>query len=104
MLYSIFNNCNSLRAVATGMPGSEQKLRHIGMRFHPRRSTISDANNRGPANVFGEIYYVPAELSNFPNARTSSVVFRETRNPRRSIILVALRKAREDGKQGGDIL
>ncbi len=57
MLYCIFNNCNSLREVATGMLASEQRLSHIGMRFHPRRSTISDANNRRQANVFGEIYY-----------------------------------------------
>ena len=52
MLYSIFNNCNSLREVATGMLASEQRLRHIGIRFHPRRSTISDANNR----LLSEVY------------------------------------------------
>ena len=57
MLYSIFNNCNSLREVATGMLASEQRLNHIGIRYHPRRSTISDANNRRTAEVFGEIYY-----------------------------------------------
>jgi Transposase DDE domain/Domain of unknown function (DUF4372) len=57
MLYSIFNNCNSLREVATGMLASEQRLSHIGIRYHPRRSTISDANNRRKADVFGEIYY-----------------------------------------------
>ena len=57
MLYSIFNNCNSLREVATGMLASEQRLNHIGIRYHPRRSTISDANNRRRAEVFGEIYY-----------------------------------------------
>jgi len=57
MLYSIFNNCNSLREVATGMLASEQRLSHIGIRYHPRRSTISDANNRRHADVFGEIYY-----------------------------------------------
>ncbi len=57
LLYSIFNNCNSLREIATGMLASEQRLNHIGIRYHPRRSTISDANNRREANVFGEIYY-----------------------------------------------
>ena len=57
LLYSIFNNCNSLREVATGMLASEQRLKHIGIRFHPRRSTISDANNRRQADIFGEIYY-----------------------------------------------
>src|SRR5665647_242644 len=57
MQYSIFNNCNSLREVATGMLASEQRLNHLGIRYHPRRSTISDANNRRQAEVFGEIYY-----------------------------------------------
>jgi len=57
LLYSIFNNCNSLREVSTGMLASEQRLNHMGMRFHPRRSTISDANNRRQADVFSDIYY-----------------------------------------------
>src|SRR5258708_39998572 len=56
ILYSVFNNCNSLREVTTGMLASEQRLAHLGIRFHPRRSTISDANNRRCAEVFGEIY------------------------------------------------
>jgi len=57
LLYAIFNNCNSLREVTTGMLASEQRLAHLGMRHHPRRSTISDANNRRQADVFGEIYF-----------------------------------------------
>lgn len=57
LLYSIFNNCNSLREIATGMLASEQRLAHLGIRYHPRRSTISDANNRRQADVFSEIYY-----------------------------------------------
>jgi Transposase DDE domain/Domain of unknown function (DUF4372) len=57
MLYSIFNNCSSLREVATGMLASEQRLNHLGIRYHPRRSTISDANNRRQSEVFSEIYY-----------------------------------------------
>jgi hypothetical protein len=39
MLYSIFNNCNSLREVTTGMLASEQRLSHLGIRYYPRRST-----------------------------------------------------------------
>jgi len=57
LLYAIFNNCNSLREVTTGMLASEQRLAHLGIRYHPRRSTISDANNRREADVFGEIYF-----------------------------------------------
>ncbi len=57
MLYSVFNNCNSLREVTTGMLAAEQRLNHLGVRYHPRRSTISDANTRRQAEVFGAIYY-----------------------------------------------
>jgi len=57
MLYSIFNNCNSIREVATGMLASEQRLAHLGIRYHPRRSTISDANIRRQAEVFEKIYF-----------------------------------------------
>ena len=57
ILYSIFNNCNSLREVTTGMMASEQRLAHLGVRYHPRRSTISDANNRRRAEVFEKIYF-----------------------------------------------
>lgn len=56
ILYAIFNNCNSLREVTTGMLASEHRLGHLGIRYFPRRSTLSDANNRRNADVFGEIY------------------------------------------------
>ena len=56
ILYAIFNNCNSLREVTTGMLASEQRLGHLGIRYFPRRSTISDANSRRNAEVFGQIY------------------------------------------------
>jgi hypothetical protein len=57
MLYATFNHCNSLREVTTGMLAAEQRLNHLGVRYHPRRSTISDANRRRQADVFGAIYY-----------------------------------------------
>jgi hypothetical protein len=42
MLYATFNHCNSLREVTTGLLAAEQRLNHLGVRYHPRRSTISD--------------------------------------------------------------
>ena len=36
---------------------SEQRLAHLGVRYHPRRSTISDANSRRQAEVFENIYF-----------------------------------------------
>ncbi|MBN8786021.1 MAG: IS4 family transposase [Terrimonas sp.] len=57
MLYAILNNCHSLREVITGMLAAEQRLSHLAVRYHPRRSTLSDANNRRSAKVFEDIYY-----------------------------------------------
>jgi hypothetical protein len=57
MLYSIFNHCNSLREVTTGMLATEQRLQHLGIRYHPRRSTLADANIRRSSDVFAQIYY-----------------------------------------------
>jgi hypothetical protein len=39
------------------MLASEQRLAHLGVRYHPRRSTISDANIRRQAEVFEKIYF-----------------------------------------------
>ena len=56
LMYAILNNCDSLREVVTGMLAWEQKLAHLGMASHPRRSTLSDANSRRSAAVFEDIY------------------------------------------------
>jgi len=56
MLYGVFNNCTSLREVSTGMLAWDQRIKHLGINHHSRRSTISDANNRRKEAVFGAIY------------------------------------------------
>lgn len=56
MLYSIFNHCNSLREVTTGLLAWEQRIHHLGIQSHPRRSTISDANKERRPEVFEKIY------------------------------------------------
>lgn len=56
MLYAVYNNCQTLREITTGMLASEQKLLHLGISHHPRRSTISDANMRRNVDVFEDIY------------------------------------------------
>ena len=56
MLYAIFNHCTSLREVTTGLLAWEQRIYHLGMQHYPRRSTISDANNRRSESVFEHIY------------------------------------------------
>ena len=56
MLYGILNHCTSLREITTGMLAWEHRLSHLGVFHHPRRSTISDANNRRTSEVFEHIY------------------------------------------------
>src|SRR5215203_5559186 len=56
LLYSAFNQCNSSREVSTGLLAWEQRIGHLGMKHHPRRSTISDANSRRDPAVFEAIY------------------------------------------------
>ena len=56
MLYCIFNHCTALREVTTGLLAWEQRIGHLGLKYHPRRSTISDANNRRHEAVFEQIY------------------------------------------------
>lgn len=56
MLYAIFNHCNSLREVTTGLLAWDQRIRHLGIDSHPRRSTLADANKNRSEDVFGQIY------------------------------------------------
>ncbi len=56
MLYVIFNQCSSLREVTTGMLAWEGRLQHLGVRHHPCRCTLSDANKRRPSAIFEAIY------------------------------------------------
>lgn len=57
MLYSIFNHCGSLREVTTGLLAWDQRIIHLGIQSHPRRSTLADANQRRTPEVFEQIYF-----------------------------------------------
>src|SRR6266540_5228556 len=56
LLYGIFNRCNSLREVVTGLQAWEQRVLHLGIDYHPRKSTVSDANTKRTSEVFEVIY------------------------------------------------
>jgi len=57
MLFSTFHRCTSLREVITGMQAHSSRLRHLGIKNSPRRSTLSDANRRRPAAFFEDLYH-----------------------------------------------
>lgn len=57
MLYASFFQCSSLREVTTGLQANSSKLQHLGLRYTPRRSTLSEANQRRSADWFQDIYH-----------------------------------------------
>jgi len=57
MLYCCFHQCTSLREVITGMQASSLRLSHLGLLSTPRRSTLSDANERRSADLFQDLYH-----------------------------------------------
>jgi hypothetical protein len=57
MLFVSFSGCTSLREVSGALLGMKGKVSHFQLSHLPYRSTLSDANKRRPADVFGMIYY-----------------------------------------------
>jgi len=56
MLFCSFAKCTSLREVSGAMLGLSGKTKHFQLNHIPKRSTLSDANHRRDAKVFGSIY------------------------------------------------
>jgi hypothetical protein len=56
MLFCSFAKCSSLREVSGAMLGLSGKTKHFQLNHIPKKSTLSDANRRRDANVFGNIY------------------------------------------------
>jgi hypothetical protein len=57
MLYVGFHQCTSIREAITGLQANDLRLLHTGLINTPRRSTLSDANQRRSAAVFEQIYH-----------------------------------------------
>ncbi len=56
MLFCSFAKCTSLREVSGAMLGLAGKTKHFQLNHIPKKSTLSDANKRRDADVFGDIY------------------------------------------------
>lgn len=56
MLFCVLAKCTSLREVSGAMLGLSGKTKHIQLDHIPYKSTLSDANKRRDAAVFGSIY------------------------------------------------
>ena len=56
MLYASLTNSKTLRQLSTGLMACEGKLKHLGLKQAPKRSTISDGNKNRSSEVFRSIY------------------------------------------------
>ncbi len=56
MLYTCFQKCSSLREVVTGLMACHHRLSHLGLKYVPRRSTLSEANNNRSHEFFSAVY------------------------------------------------
>lgn len=56
MLFATLGKCNTIRELSTGLLACEGKLKHLGLKQAPRRSTISDGNKNRSSDVFRQIY------------------------------------------------
>ena len=56
MLYATLGHYESLREVEIGFLAAASRMNHFGMDYMPRRSTLSDANNRRSPDFFAAVY------------------------------------------------
>jgi hypothetical protein len=56
MLYCVLNKCTSSREVVSGMKACCNKLKHIGIKKAPGRSTLCDANMKRSFKIFEQLY------------------------------------------------
>lgn len=57
MLFSTLQQCSSLRELTTGMQACYGRLKHLGLTYTPRRTTLADANSRRPVGFFEDLYH-----------------------------------------------
>lgn len=56
MIFATLSGSSSLREVGSIMLACEGKINHLGLSRFPKRSTLSDANQKRSSKVFGAIY------------------------------------------------
>ncbi len=57
MLFCQLGQAKSLREICDGLSSSEGKLRHLGMKTAPKRSTLSYANSNRPWEMYRDLFY-----------------------------------------------
>ena len=58
MMFCQFAHAHSLREICGGLAGCEGKLKHLGLKDVPCRSTLAYANEHRPWEVFQDLFYI----------------------------------------------
>lgn len=108
MLYQGFFQCVSLRELITGLQANQGKLLHLGLSQTPRRSTLSDANSRRPAEFFGALYHQLYEhfAGSLPDSRPllkKFFIIDSTTIPLFSNIMQGAGTAKSNGRKKGGV-
>lgn len=56
LLYAVLMGFDSIREIVIGMLAEARKLKHLGIDYMVRRSTLADANNRRSSRFFEDVY------------------------------------------------
>ncbi|MCF6278790.1 MAG: IS4 family transposase [Flavobacteriaceae bacterium] len=80
IIYGVTSGCNSLRELCGGIVSYGTKIAHCKFDYSPKRSTISDANQRRDCKVFEDIYYdlVEEHLPNLSDSHKQLVIDKKT--------------------------
>jgi hypothetical protein len=108
MLYQGFFQCLSLRELITGLQANQNKLLHLGLTHTPRRSTLSDANSRRSADLFGALYHQLYQqlFKSLPDSRPLSkklFIIDSTTIPLFANIMKGTGTAKSNGRKKGGI-
>lgn len=57
MLFAVTEGFHSLRETVLGLLSHANKLRHLGLTYIVRRSTLSEANQRRSGKLFEKVYH-----------------------------------------------
>lgn len=56
MIFTVIEDIGGIRELCSGLAAHNQSLKHLGMNYMPRRSTLSDANMRRSAELFEKTF------------------------------------------------
>lgn len=57
MLFTVIEDVGGIRELCSGLAAHNQSLKHLGMGYLPRRSTLSDANLRRGSELFEKTFF-----------------------------------------------